>query len=246
MPKWSMVGFDALGRRLATVPLRVDLLKRRHAGPHVLVEVAVVHPGAGIVGNHIHGPHLHGGDEDHVGPFAAVQRSVPFHLDRYNASLARGGAADIVQPLKTAAWAALKRLALGLGLIALFSAILLFSDLARRNNASGSGSARVFKAAIVYFAPNVGTDICVQGLIDGLKASGFEEGKNLEVRITSAHHPTAFADAVLPADGTHDRFSRAETAFDRRFYCALAALLTIKQGNGSKILPGLQGSFSIR
>ena len=80
----------------------------------------------------------------------------------------------------------LKRLAFGLGLIALFSAILLLSDLPPRNTATASEGARVFKAAIVYFAPDVGTDMCVQGLIDGLKASGFEEGKNLQMRITSA------------------------------------------------------------
>ncbi|MGA2859325.1 MAG: hypothetical protein ABSE40_20855 [Candidatus Sulfotelmatobacter sp.] len=49
---------------------------------------------------------------------------------------------------------------------------------------------------------------------------------------------TRFAAAVLPADSTCDRFSRAETAFDRRFYRALAALLTIKQAkNASKLLP---------
>jgi ABC-type uncharacterized transport system substrate-binding protein len=38
----------------------------------------------------------------------------------------------------------------------------------------------------VYFARDVGTDLCVQGLIDGLKASGFDEGKNLEVRRADA------------------------------------------------------------
>jgi len=49
---------------------------------------------------------------------------------------------------------------------------------------------------------------------------------------------TRLAAAVLPADSTCDRFSRAETAFDRRFYRALAALLTMKQAkDASKILP---------
>jgi putative ABC transport system substrate-binding protein len=33
----------------------------------------------------------------------------------------------------------------------------------------------------VYFARDVGTDQCIQGLLDGLKASGFDEGKNLEI-----------------------------------------------------------------
>jgi putative ABC transport system substrate-binding protein len=77
------------------------------------------------------------------------------------------------------------------------SAILLLSDLSHRNAASASTSDRVFKAAIVYFAPDVGTDMCVQGLIDGLKASGFERGKNLEVRITSAQGEMINIPAIL-------------------------------------------------
>jgi putative tryptophan/tyrosine transport system substrate-binding protein len=91
---------------------------------------------------------------------------------------------------ETAVWSALKRLALGLGLIALFSSILLLTDLGHRRTASAASAkaraaagaiGRNLKAAIVYFARDVGTDQCVQGLIDGLKASGFEEGRNLEV-----------------------------------------------------------------
>ena len=86
-------------------------------------------------------------------------------------------------------WSILKRLTLGLGLIALFSSILLVSDLGHRRTASAANAGaggRKFKAAIVYFARECGTDQCVQGLIDGLKASGFEEGKNLEVRRADA------------------------------------------------------------
>ena len=91
---------------------------------------------------------------------------------------------------ETAMWAALKRLTMGLGLIALFSAILLLSDLGHRKTASAasakaraeaSATGRNLKAAIVYFAQSVSNDECVNGLLDGLKASGLEEGKNLEV-----------------------------------------------------------------
>lgn len=39
--------------------------------------------------------------------------------------------------------------------------------------------------------------MCVQGLIDGLKASGFEEGRNLEVRITSAQGEMINIPAIL-------------------------------------------------
>jgi hypothetical protein len=77
---------------------------------------------------------------------------------------------------ETAVWSALKRLALGLGLIALFSSILLLTDLGHRktawaafakDRAEAGAPGRSVKAAIVYFARDVGTDQCVQGLIDG-------------------------------------------------------------------------------
>ena len=104
-----------------------------------------------------------------------------------------------------AVWATLKRLALGFGLIALFSAILLLSDLGHRTTASAAAKARaetgararVVKAAIVYFARDVGTDMCIQGLIDGLKASGFDEGKNLEVRRADAQGEMINIPAIL-------------------------------------------------
>src|SRR5271165_6078865 len=104
-----------------------------------------------------------------------------------------------------AIWSLLKRLTLGVGLIALLSAVLLVSDLGHRKMASASstehGSAdaigRIFKAAIVYYFRDVGTDMCVQGLIDGLKASGFEEGKNLEVRRADAQGEMINIPAIL-------------------------------------------------
>ena len=106
----------------------------------------------------------------------------------------------------TALWTAIKRLALGLGLIALFSSILLLTDLGHRKTASAASAraraeaganGRTVKAAIVYFARDVGTDQCVQGLIDGLKASGFDEGKNLEVRRADAQGEMINIPAIL-------------------------------------------------
>jgi hypothetical protein len=46
--------------------------------------------------------------------------------------------------------------------------------------------------------------------------------------IEESYDKTRVAAAVLPADSTYDRFARAETAYDRRLYRALA-LLTMKQ-----------------
>jgi putative tryptophan/tyrosine transport system substrate-binding protein len=106
----------------------------------------------------------------------------------------------------TAVWATLKKLSMGLGLILLFSSILLISDLGHRKSAAAASSlaraqagvaGRSFKAAIVYFARDVSTDMCVQGLIDGLKASGFEQGKNLDVRIADSQGEMINIPAIL-------------------------------------------------
>ncbi len=100
----------------------------------------------------------------------------------------------------------LKKLALGIGLIALFSAILLLSDLGHRKTANAasvvaksatSATGKKVKTAIVYFSRDVGTDLCVQGLIDGLKASGFDQGKNLEVHIADAQGEMMNIPAIL-------------------------------------------------
>src|SRR5689334_5566784 len=95
---------------------------------------------------------------------------------------------------KTGVGSALQRMALGLGLIALLSTILLLSDLGHRRMSAAAAATgvhalsagKMYKAAIVYYARDLGTDMCVQGLLDGLKASGVEEGKNLEVHRADA------------------------------------------------------------
>jgi hypothetical protein len=93
---------------------------------------------------------------------------------------------------------ALKRSAAGISLILAISLLLLLSDWNERKTVASASSrpdgstaaiaapngtpGRVFKAGVVYFARDIGTDLCVQGLIDGLRASGLEEGNNLELR----------------------------------------------------------------
>ena len=107
---------------------------------------------------------------------------------------------------KTSIWASFKRLALGLGLIVLLSAILLLTDLGHRKTASAASlsvgsqtapSGQLFKAAIVYYARSVTTDLCMQGLIDGLKYSGFEEGRNLEISRGDAQGEMMNVPAIL-------------------------------------------------
>ena len=105
-----------------------------------------------------------------------------------------------------AAWAGLKRLGLGLGLITLFSVILLLSDLGHRQTPSSlpadagipiAKGGRRFKAALVYYAPSSSIEFCIQGLMDGLKASGIEEGKNLEIIRADAQGEMVNVPAIL-------------------------------------------------
>jgi putative tryptophan/tyrosine transport system substrate-binding protein len=88
----------------------------------------------------------------------------------------------------TGLWATFKKLALGFALIVFFSGILLFSDLAHRTGSSASLAnsqsllaKRSYKVAIVSIAPGVSTDICVNGMLEGLRQSGITAGKNLDV-----------------------------------------------------------------
>ncbi len=56
---------------------------------------------------------------------------------------------------------------------------------------------RVFKIGLVYFAPDPGADICMQGLFDGLRDQGFVQGKNLEIRQAHAQGEIANIPALL-------------------------------------------------
>jgi putative tryptophan/tyrosine transport system substrate-binding protein len=46
---------------------------------------------------------------------------------------------------------------------------------------------RVSKVAIAYFGPEPGADLAMNGLMDGLKKSGFNEGTNLQIHKTHAN-----------------------------------------------------------
>jgi putative tryptophan/tyrosine transport system substrate-binding protein len=45
-----------------------------------------------------------------------------------------------------------------------------------------AGPAMEHTIGLVYFAPEEGADVCIKGLLDGLRDQGIQEGKNLEVR----------------------------------------------------------------
>ena len=69
-------------------------------------------------------------------------------------------------------WFSFKRLALGITLILLTSAVLLFSDLGHRTSAHGS----VVKIAILQHASSPVLDDGITGIILGLAEHGFSDG----------------------------------------------------------------------
>ena len=56
---------------------------------------------------------------------------------------------------------------------------------------------RTYKIGLAYFAPEAGNDACIQGIFDGLRELGFEEGKNLEVRRSHAQAEIVNISALL-------------------------------------------------
>lgn len=94
----------------------------------------------------------------------------------------------------------LRRLALGLFLIAGASALLLVSDLGSRRSdrddtpsAPSGGSRRV---AILQHASQAVLDQSREGLLAGLAESGWKEGKNLHVRLFNAEGDMTVAQAI--------------------------------------------------
>lgn len=61
----------------------------------------------------------------------------------------------------------------------------------------GPQPGRVYKIGLAYFAPESAGDQCRQGIVDGLKALGFVEGKNLEIRRAHAQAEIANIPGML-------------------------------------------------
>jgi ABC-type uncharacterized transport system substrate-binding protein len=56
---------------------------------------------------------------------------------------------------------------------------------------------RTYKIGLAYFAPEAAADVCINGIFDGLRKQGFEEGKNLEVRRAHAQAEIANITTML-------------------------------------------------
>jgi ABC-type uncharacterized transport system substrate-binding protein len=85
----------------------------------------------------------------------------------------------------------LKRLGLGLALVAAASSVLLLSDAGRR-----TAGKRAKRVALFTFAPSSTIDGFSEGVLHGLAARGFEEGKTAEVRKVDAGGDVADASAI--------------------------------------------------
>ena len=89
-------------------------------------------------------------------------------------------------------WFAFKRLALGITLILLTSAVLLSSDLGRRTSAPGS----VVKIAILQHASSPVLDDGITGMIQGLAEHGFADGAAVTIQRFNAEADMAVGNAI--------------------------------------------------
>src|SRR5579862_9176959 len=98
---------------------------------------------------------------------------------------------------------AFKRLALGIFLIALASAILLFADRGHRSPASDR---KAFRIAILQHANTQVLDDGVRGVLDGLAERGYRDGDRIQVQRFNAQGdmPTGIAIARQVTAGDYD------------------------------------------
>ena len=106
-------------------------------------------------------------------------------------------------------WFTMKRLSLGIVLIALTSSILLVSDWNRRK----PSVSRIPHVAVMQHASQAVLDEGVQGMIDGLAEGGFVDGENIVIKRYNAENdvPTSNAIAKEITGGQFDLVLTAST-----------------------------------
>lgn len=106
----------------------------------------------------------------------------------------------------------IRRLALGIGLIAAASALLLFSDLGSRSKTSATES-KVVSIAVLQQASQSILDQGREGMLAGLEERGWVVGKNLKVKNFNAEGdmPTAQAIGREMANGDYDMLLTVST-----------------------------------
>jgi ABC-type uncharacterized transport system substrate-binding protein len=107
-------------------------------------------------------------------------------------------------------WHVIRRLLLGIALIALASAGLLFSDTSRDRNRTKRAVPRV---AVLQHASQPVIDEGVQGMLDGLAAAGYEDGRTLVVSRFNAENDMATSAAIASeiTSGNYDLILTATT-----------------------------------
>ncbi len=116
-------------------------------------------------------------------------------------------------------WFVLKRLSLGLILIALTSAVLLVSDWRSRKSLQRQGSAKTLasrktiRVAVVQHASQPVLNDGVKGMLDGLAEKGFVDGQNLALGKFNAEGDMATANAIAKnvTGGDYDLVLTAST-----------------------------------
>jgi putative ABC transport system substrate-binding protein len=95
-------------------------------------------------------------------------------------------------------WVAARRLALGVTLIALASAVLLYSDRSRRAS-EAAPAVRRWKIDFIQYSQTTDVEECEQGVRDGLRASGLVEGRDYDVGVRNAQGDMATVSALVDA-----------------------------------------------
>ena len=101
----------------------------------------------------------------------------------------------------------LRRLLLGIFLIMAAAAVLLLSDLGSRvKTAAAPKSGRTMRVALLQHASQTILDQGRAGMIEGLKEKGWEQGKNLELKIYNAEGDNAVSQTIAKemAGGGYD------------------------------------------
>ncbi len=96
---------------------------------------------------------------------------------------------------------AIRRIALGIGVVAAASLILLLSDLQHRERAAQRALAkkRVWKIYFVQYNDVIDVKDAEKGVFDGLRESGLENGRDFEVKVLNAQGDMATVSALVDA-----------------------------------------------
>jgi ABC-type uncharacterized transport system substrate-binding protein len=107
----------------------------------------------------------------------------------------------------------LKNVWLGVTLIALTSALLLYSDRDRRQGAARPADKARPRLAVMQWASTDLLDQTVAGIVEGLRRLGFENGRTADIRFFNASGDTSAGNTIARdlADGRYDMVLTAST-----------------------------------